>query len=97
MRRGRLDSKSTSGKRIEGEARTKTGHVPTMGLLCCLSCSHCLGKQGEQRMARNDLKLTAKRRGTELDGGSAGKGMCEDCLQVDVVRLGRSCLCLGQQ
>ena len=78
MRRCRLDSKSISDKSIERKARTRTGHVPTMGLLGCLSCSHCSGGQRERRMVRKWMEWAVEGRKMLMEAESAAKRVCGD-------------------
>jgi hypothetical protein len=78
---GRLDSKSISDKNIEGKAQTRTGHVPTMGLLRCLGCRHC---SSGQRGAADGTD----RDGANSDGAWGGDGERERS-QTNVRRLTR--------
>lgn len=85
MRWGRLDSKSTADKSIEDRARTRSGHVPTTRLLCCLSCSHCSGGQRKQRMVRKWVESAVKDR--ELLIEAERRAQPNECAEIDPGRM----------
>jgi hypothetical protein len=59
-----------------------TGHIHTTRLLCCLSCRHCSGGPGEQRMPRKRMEVAVTVHKVLMEAESAGKRTCESWLGV---------------